>query len=191
VDKLFVMLRQLADQAAAAILYISHKLDEIRALCHRCTVMRGGKVTGEVDPRLESNASLSRLMIGAEPPELLRQAATVLGEVALSGASQLRPAHATTPFGVDQPGTHQPASCAPVKSWALPGCRATGSSALMAALSGEDLRSPASAASSLFGKDVSRMSPRPTVVAWGSTACLKSAWAVAPCLPCRWPRTHC
>ena len=35
---------------AARILYISHKLDEIRALCHHCTVLRGGKVTGEVDP---------------------------------------------------------------------------------------------------------------------------------------------
>ena len=38
------------------------------ALCHHCTVLRGGKVTGEVDPTPESNASLSRLMIGAEPP---------------------------------------------------------------------------------------------------------------------------
>jgi ABC-type uncharacterized transport system ATPase subunit len=69
VTKLFVTLRKLADQGCA-ILYISHKLDEIRALCHRCTVLRGGRVTGEVDPRQESNASLSRLMIGAEPPEL-------------------------------------------------------------------------------------------------------------------------
>ena len=32
--------------------------------------VRGGKVTGEVDPRNETNASLSRLMIGSEPPEL-------------------------------------------------------------------------------------------------------------------------
>ncbi len=47
VDKLFVTLRQLA-QRGCSILYISHKLDEIRALCHHCTVLRGGKVTGEV-----------------------------------------------------------------------------------------------------------------------------------------------
>ncbi len=44
VDKLFVTLRQLAAEGCA-ILYISHKLDEIRALCHHCTVLRGGKVT--------------------------------------------------------------------------------------------------------------------------------------------------
>ena len=59
---------------AARILYISHKLDEIRALCHHCTVLRGGKVTGEVDPTQETNASLSRLMIGAEPPQLQHRA---------------------------------------------------------------------------------------------------------------------
>ncbi len=64
VDKLFVTLRRLAE-GGCSILYISHKLDEIRALCHHCTVMRGGKVTGEVDPTQESNASLSRLMLGA------------------------------------------------------------------------------------------------------------------------------
>ena len=33
-------------------------------------MLRGGKVTGEVDPTQETNASLSRLMIGAEPPQL-------------------------------------------------------------------------------------------------------------------------
>ena len=57
VQALFVTLRKLADEGCS-ILYISHKLDEIRALCHKCTVMRGGKVTGEVDPRQETNASL-------------------------------------------------------------------------------------------------------------------------------------
>ena len=66
---LFVTLRKLA-ATGCSILYISHKLDEIRELCTNCTVLRGGKVTGHVDPRNESNASLSRLMIGAEPPKL-------------------------------------------------------------------------------------------------------------------------
>ena len=69
VEKLFATLRQLAAQGCS-ILYISHKLHEIRALCSACTVMRGGKVAGVCDPRQESNASLSRMMIGAEPPAL-------------------------------------------------------------------------------------------------------------------------
>ncbi|MGC5183966.1 hypothetical protein ACPXBI_28340, partial [Escherichia coli] len=54
-------------------LYISHKLDEIRALCHSATVMRGGRVTGNCDPRNESSASLSRMMIGDELVRLQRE----------------------------------------------------------------------------------------------------------------------
>ncbi len=69
VQRLFDTLRQLAAEGCS-ILYISHKLDEIRALCHSCTVMRAGKVTGVCDPRQESAAGLSRLMTGAEPPAL-------------------------------------------------------------------------------------------------------------------------
>lgn len=69
VERLFETLRKLASEGCS-ILYISHKLDEIRALCHTCTVMRGGKVTGVCDPRNESAASLSRMMIGAEPPAI-------------------------------------------------------------------------------------------------------------------------
>ncbi|MBU6484701.1 MAG: ABC transporter ATP-binding protein [Betaproteobacteria bacterium] len=65
--RLFDTLRQLADEGCS-ILYISHKLDEIRALCHRATVLRAGRVTGECDPRRETTATLARMMIGAELP---------------------------------------------------------------------------------------------------------------------------
>ena len=82
VQKLFVTLRQLSANGTS-ILYISHKLDEIRALCHHCTVLRGGKVTGTVDPRTESNAGLSKLMIGAEPPQLQHQQSKA-GDVVLA-----------------------------------------------------------------------------------------------------------
>ncbi len=69
VQKLFVVLKQLASEVCS-ILYISHKLHEIRELCNACTVLRGGKVTGVCNPGNETNESLSRLMIGAEPPPL-------------------------------------------------------------------------------------------------------------------------
>ncbi len=67
VTKLFETLRRLADEGCS-ILYISHKLDEIRTLCHKATVLRAGKVTGECDPRNESSASLARMMIGGDLP---------------------------------------------------------------------------------------------------------------------------
>jgi simple sugar transport system ATP-binding protein len=72
VDKLFAVLRQLVAEGCS-ILYISHKLHEIRALCTHCTVLRAGQVTGECDPREQTNASLSQMMIGSEPPALVHR----------------------------------------------------------------------------------------------------------------------
>ena len=63
VDKLFETLRQLAAQGCS-ILYISHKLKEIKALCQAATVMRGGKVVAHCDPRRETTTRLAELMIG-------------------------------------------------------------------------------------------------------------------------------
>jgi ABC-type uncharacterized transport system ATPase subunit len=60
---LFETLRRLASEGCS-ILYISHKLDEIRALCDTATVLRGGRVTGSAIPKNETNDSLARLMIG-------------------------------------------------------------------------------------------------------------------------------
>jgi ABC-type uncharacterized transport system ATPase subunit len=153
VDKLFVTLRQLAAEGCA-ILYISHKLDEIRALCHHCTVLRGGKVTGEVNPTQETNASLSRLMIGAEPPELHRSAA-VLGDVALSCQGLNVPTQ--DPFGVSLKDVAFELRAGEILG--IAGVSGNGQQALMAVLSGEDPRAPARSVH-LFGHDISRASPR-------------------------------
>jgi simple sugar transport system ATP-binding protein len=67
VQKLFETLRRLASEGVS-ILYISHKLHEIKSLCDSATIMRGGKVTGTAIPRDETPASLARLMIGRELP---------------------------------------------------------------------------------------------------------------------------
>jgi general nucleoside transport system ATP-binding protein len=75
VQKLFGTLRRLAAEGCS-ILYISHKLDEIQALCDTATVLRGGKVTGHVIPREETHASLARLMVGRELPDYTRRAHT-------------------------------------------------------------------------------------------------------------------
>jgi simple sugar transport system ATP-binding protein len=72
VDKLFAVLRQLVAEGCS-ILYISHKLHEIRALCTHCTVLRAGRVSGACIPSEETNASLSQMMIGSEPPALDHQ----------------------------------------------------------------------------------------------------------------------
>ena len=153
VEKLFVTLRQLAD-AGCAILYISHKLDEIRALCHHCTVLRGGRVTGEVDPTQESNASLSRLMIGAEPPALTH-VARAPGEVAL--AVQGLSLAADSPFGTALKGLALQVRAGEIVGVA--GVSGNGQQELMAALSGEDRRAAAGSIR-LFGEDIATAGPR-------------------------------
>jgi general nucleoside transport system ATP-binding protein len=153
VEKLFVTLRKLAD-GGCSILYISHKLDEIRALCQRCTVLRGGKVTGEVDPRDETNASLSRLMIGAEPPQLQHRAAKA-GEVVLAvrALSLPRP----SPFGMDLHEVAMDVRAGEIVG--IAGVSGNGQQELMAALSGEDQRA-APGTISLNGTDIARAGPR-------------------------------
>lgn len=79
VRKLFETLRRLAAEGCS-ILYISHKLDEIRELCHTATVLRGGKVTGTANPQLESSKSLAELMIGKELPAYQRASTRAVGE---------------------------------------------------------------------------------------------------------------
>ena len=152
VQRLFVTLRQLAHEGCA-ILYISHKLDEIRELCHHCTVLRGGKVTGEVDPSQQSNASLSRLMIGSEPPALPQRKANA-GEVvlALQGLALAR----SDPFGTDLADIGLQARAGEIVGVA--GVSGNGQQELMAALSGEDPRAPPGSIR-LFGQDIARAAP--------------------------------
>ncbi|HET6148085.1 MAG TPA: ABC transporter ATP-binding protein [Polyangia bacterium] len=89
-ETLFATLRRLA-AGGCSILYISHKLDEVRALCTRCTVMRAGRITGVVDPRLETNQSLSERMLGAAAPALW-PADDLVREAADAGAPPARKA---------------------------------------------------------------------------------------------------
>ncbi len=72
VERLFVTLRQLSDEGCA-ILYISHKLEEVRALCHRATVLRQGHVVGECDPAKLSAREIAEMMIGASLSPSARQ----------------------------------------------------------------------------------------------------------------------
>ena len=137
VDKLFVVLRQLSAQGCS-ILYISHKLHEIRSLCTACTVLRGGKVTGVCSPAEESNASLSRLMIGNEPPPLLRRSAK-------PGARVLSVSNLRLPredqFGVDLDGVSLQVCSGEVVG--IAGVSGNGQKELMLALSGENPGAPA------------------------------------------------
>jgi simple sugar transport system ATP-binding protein len=152
VEKLFVVLKKLASEGCS-ILYISHKLHEIRELCTACTVMRGGKVTGVCDPRRETNASLSRLMIGAEPPQLEHHDRTP-GDVVLRVNGLTLPRE--DQFGVDLDGISLEVRAGEVVG--IAGVSGNGQRELLYALSGEDTRA-AAAMIEVAGKPAGRMGP--------------------------------
>ncbi len=91
-EKLFVTLNRLKAEGRT-VLYISHKLEEVRALCDRAVVMRHGRVVGAADPKRETAASLAAMMVGGHVREVtarphaigqgslpLTQLITVMGE---------------------------------------------------------------------------------------------------------------
>jgi len=98
VDALFETLRRLAEDGCS-VLYISHKLEELRTLCHKATVMRDGRVAGTADPARESAAGLARLMIGRDLPVCAHAAPATAGEVRLEVEHLSQPAD--DPFGTD------------------------------------------------------------------------------------------
>ena len=153
VTRLFVVLKKLAAEGCS-ILYISHKLHEIRELCTACTVLRAGKVTGVCDPRQESNESLSRLMIGAEPPPLTHRPSRA-GDVALR-VKALTLAR-DDPFGVDLDAVSLDVRAGEVVGVA--GVSGNGQKELLYALSGEDTRA-APAMIEVFGRLAAHLRPR-------------------------------
>jgi simple sugar transport system ATP-binding protein len=91
VEILFKTLRKLSAEGTA-ILYISHKLEEIRALCENATVLRLGQVVGDCDPRETSARDMAELMVGTalHVPE---RATSATGDtvLALNGLSAKAP----------------------------------------------------------------------------------------------------
>ena len=63
VDILFETLRKLSNEGTS-ILYISHKLEEIRTLCDSATILRLGKVVGECIPRETTARDMAEMMVG-------------------------------------------------------------------------------------------------------------------------------
>jgi simple sugar transport system ATP-binding protein len=70
-NQLFSVLRRFADKGMA-VLFISHKLDEIRALTSRATVLRRGQNVGTMDTKGKSNRQLAELMVGSAVADISR-----------------------------------------------------------------------------------------------------------------------
>ena len=81
-ETLFTIARRLRDEGRT-IIFISHRLEEVRALCNRVTIFRdGSKVITDTIENL-SDADIIRHMIGRPLKEYMHKQGTVIGEVAL------------------------------------------------------------------------------------------------------------
>jgi simple sugar transport system ATP-binding protein len=152
VRALFQTLRRLAAEGVS-IIYISHKLDEIRELCDVATVLRGGRVIGTSIPNAHSNAELARMMIGDE----LRQC---MLEARLPGAIQLELTNLSLasqdPFGTAL--TRINLRVRGGEMVGIAGVSGNGQKELLAAISGER-RGATPGAIRLCGQDVTALDP--------------------------------
>ena len=150
-ELLFATLRQLAKEGCA-ILYISHRLAELKQLCSRATVMRAGQVVASCDPRAESPASLARMMIG-RIPAALTQPEHAAGAEALVIDRLSLPKRGE--FGVALKDVSL--RCRAGEVTAIAGIAGNGQQELAAALAGEELVAPARL--SCFGVEVGALGP--------------------------------
>jgi simple sugar transport system ATP-binding protein len=152
VVKLFETLRRLA-QEGCSILYISHKLDEVRELCTAATVLRAGRSVGLVDPRHCSNTELARLMIGQD----LQETQTLPGQpgevrLCIHNLSQVT----DDPFGTSLQGVNLTVRGGEILG--IAGISGNGQAELLRAISGERLSASADAIQ-IDGQSVGRWGP--------------------------------
>ncbi|MBC9247782.1 ABC transporter ATP-binding protein [Paracoccus sp. 11-3] len=150
-ELLFATLRKLADQGTA-ILYISHKLEEIRAHCDRATILRGGKVVDSCNPRAHSARELAAMMVGGEM-RLIDRTGRQAGDVLL----QVNDLSLPVPTGEGTALKNVSLSLRAGEILGIGGVAGNGQEELLAALSGE-MRS-AAAAVTLDGKPLGAASP--------------------------------
>lgn len=139
-ERLFETLERLRD-AGTAILYISHRLDDVRRLASIATVLRLGKVVGTMDPRAATAREIAAMMVGADVGEVHhREGSTAEPLLVVEGLS-----HA--PYSLH--GVALKDVSLAVRSGeivGIAGIAGNGQSELFAALSGETLGAPSSIA---------------------------------------------
>ncbi|WP_236627992.1 MULTISPECIES: ABC transporter ATP-binding protein [unclassified Sulfitobacter] len=133
VEILFKTLRKLSAEGTA-ILYISHKLGEIRALCDSATILRLGKVVGHCTPSETSAREMAEMMVGNTLQTPVRAGKTP-GDVVL----ELKNLSARSPSAFGMPLREISVSVRRGEILGIGGVAGNGQDELLAALSGETL----------------------------------------------------
>ncbi len=157
VRELFKVVRSLVDEGLAVV-FITHKLEEVMAVADRVVVMRDGRVVGEARPSETDMAGLARMMVGRDVVFRVEKKPSVRGETILEvdGLEVLdeRRLEAVRGMSFDV--------CAG-EVVALAGVSGNGQTELVEALTG--LRRPAAGSVRLSGKDITHASARQSIEA--------------------------
>jgi general nucleoside transport system ATP-binding protein len=151
IDELMEIMRTLKKQGTS-IIFITHKLREVKAVGDRISVIRRGKVVGTAEPTA-SEPQLAEMMVGREVKLLVDKASPEIGDVVLD----VRGVTVVDPRG------HQVVKDVSFDARAgevlgLAGVQGNGQTELIKALLG--LVKPDAGAISLEGRDISRHGPR-------------------------------
>ncbi|MBK8456955.1 MAG: ABC transporter ATP-binding protein [Phyllobacteriaceae bacterium] len=152
-DKLFVTLERLKGEGRS-ILYISHRLEEVKRLCDRATVLRHGKVVDACDPRRETATSLARMMVGAEVHAVARAASAHAADAAPLLELHSLDRAPTGPFSIPLKGVSL--AVRPGEVIGIAGVAGNGQGELFEAISGEALQ-PRAAMVTIRGKQAGQM----------------------------------
>ena len=150
-EGLFGTLRRLSAEGCS-VLYTSHKLEEVAALCTAATVLRAGRVVAACDPTRTSPADLAELMVGRALPQPTRRRAQPGGPLLQVEGLSLP---AADPFGTALDGIGFTLQSGEILG--IAGVAGNGQSELLAALSGERRTAPGTVR--LSGQDLAPLGP--------------------------------
>jgi general nucleoside transport system ATP-binding protein len=132
---LFDVLRTLSKEGCS-ILFISHKLHEVTEICHKATILRGGKVVDTCIPNEETPATIAKMMVG----DLAEQEAGYTkaeGKTVVFSVNNLS-LPSKQPFGTTLKNINLDLKAGEILG--IAGVAGNGQDELMAIISGEDTR---------------------------------------------------
>ncbi len=93
-EQLFTVIKDLSARGVS-IVYISHRLSEVRAVAHRVVVLRDGENAGELATGSITHEAMVKLMVGRELSQFYPHAPHAPGEVVLAVKGLRTPVHPT------------------------------------------------------------------------------------------------